>query len=105
MGATGLSCLDVTMHVRRGVAMAVSVTGMDAALIAASHLLVPQSIFQLPSKDTWLEALSTHGSHLLAVLRRFMLAFPSFLHAVLGTVFPGLLLSWGPISVCFTPPC
>lgn len=91
MGIARLARVDITMNVWCGVVMAVFVIGVDATL-AASYPLILQTVFQLPSKDTWLKALSTRGSHLLVILLCFMLAFSCFLHTVLGTVFPGLLL-------------
>ncbi|NXT34038.1 O52B4 protein, partial [Pelecanoides urinatrix] len=88
MGIAKLACADITMNVWRGVTIAVFVLGTDATLTAVSYALILQTVFQLPSKNAWLKALSTRDSHLLVILLYFTLGFSSFLHTVLGAVFP-----------------
>ena len=77
-GTARLAWVDITTNAWCGVTIAVFVIGVDATLIAASYPLILQTVFHLPSKDAWLEALSTCSSHLLVILLCYTLAFSSF---------------------------
>ncbi|XP_032645651.1 olfactory receptor 52B2-like [Chelonoidis abingdonii] len=86
-----LACDDITVNFWYGIVVAILVISLDAVLIAVSYGLILRAVFQLPSKDSWLKALHTCGSHLCVILMfytsGFFLIFAHrFGHIILGYI-------------------
>ncbi|XP_067399696.1 olfactory receptor 52K2-like [Emydura macquarii macquarii] len=93
MALVKLACADTTVTRAYGLAVAFLTGGVDFILIVLSYILILRTVFELPSKEAHLPALSTCGSHLCVILVTYSLAFFSFLtHRFGSSMAPQLLI-------------
>ncbi|XP_020831617.1 olfactory receptor 52D1-like [Phascolarctos cinereus] len=78
MGIAKLACTSIKPNTVYGLTVALSVTGMDVVLIAASYVLILRAVLCLPSQDAQLRAFSTCGAHVCVILLFYIPAFFSF---------------------------
>ncbi|XP_067399697.1 olfactory receptor 52K2-like [Emydura macquarii macquarii] len=85
MALVKLACADTTVTRAYSLAIAFLTGGVDFILIVLSYILILWTVFKLPSKEAYLPALSTCGSHLCVILVSYTLAFLSFLSNRFGS--------------------
>ncbi|XP_015264386.1 PREDICTED: olfactory receptor 52R1-like [Gekko japonicus] len=79
MAVVKLACGDTTVNRLYGLAVALSVVGLDVLSIALSYAMILQAVFALPSHQKRLKALSTCASHCCVILVFYIPGLFSFL--------------------------